>query len=84
MCQHIESIQLSPQSMYAVMQELCWILDARLMAIREAWHSRRLQKAGLHQQDVERLVRALFEDTEMRRSVLGGLRQVQEVPPSST
>ena len=52
-------------------QELCWILVARLAAIREAWQDKRLQKAGVARAEVERLIMALFEDTTMRRSVLG-------------
>ena len=56
-------------------QELCWVLEARLAAIREAWQEGRLQRAGLSRWDVERLILALFEDTDMRRSVLGFLQQ---------
>ena len=59
----------------AVTQELCWILDARLADIREAWQAGRLQQAGITRQELERLILALFEDTDMRRSVLGFLKQ---------
>ena len=51
------------------------MLEARLAAIREAWQEGRPQQAGLSREDVERMVLALFEDTDMRRSVLGFLRQ---------
>lgn len=56
-------------------QELCWILDARLADIREAWQAGRLQQAGITRAELERLILALFEDTDMRRSVLGFLKQ---------
>lgn len=56
---------------YAVhMQELLELMDVRLVEFEDRWESGRLQTCGFESQEVIHLVKALFEDTEMRRRVL--------------
>lgn len=45
-------------------------MDVRLVEIEDRWESGRLQTCGFESQEVLHLVKALFEDTEMRRHVL--------------
>ncbi len=51
-------------------QEVLWVMGARLAHIEEHWASGRLQRAGLGAREVAHLVEALFEDTEPRRALL--------------
>ena len=57
------------------MQEVLWVMSARLAQIEERWSDGRLRRAGLDAGEVGHLVCALFEDTELRREVLAGLRR---------
>ncbi|KAL3153383.1 hypothetical protein ABBQ38_011722 [Trebouxia sp. C0009 RCD-2024] len=52
------------------LQELLELMDVRLVEIEDRWESGRLQTCGFESQEVIHLVKALFEDTEMRRRVL--------------
>lgn len=45
-------------------------MNARLVDIEDRWGSGRLQACGFESHEVLHLIRALFEDTEMRRHVL--------------
>jgi hypothetical protein len=50
------------------------MMGARLVEIRGWWESGRLVDVGLTGQEVIRLVKALFEDTEHRREVIKIIR----------
>lgn len=52
------------------MQELLDLMNARLVDIEDRWGSGRLQACKFESGEVLHLIRALFEDTEMRRHVL--------------
>lgn len=52
------------------LQELLELMDVRLVEFEDRWESGRLQTCGFESQEVIHLVKALFEDTEMRRRVL--------------
>lgn len=52
------------------LQELLELMDVRLVEIDDRWESGRLQACGFSNQEVIHVVRALFEDTDMRRRVL--------------
>ncbi|KDD73069.1 hypothetical protein H632_c2569p1 [Helicosporidium sp. ATCC 50920] len=52
------------------LKELLELLDIRLVVIRERWEEGRLAALGFAPQEVAHLVRALFEDTEMREDFL--------------
>ena len=51
-------------------QEVLWVMRARLAQIEERWVDGRLRRGGLDADEVCHLVCALFEDTELRREVL--------------
>ena len=51
-------------------QELLELMDVRLVEIDDRWESGRLQACGFSSQEVIHVVKALFEDTDMRRRVL--------------
>lgn len=51
-------------------QELLELMDVRLVEIEDRWESGRLQTCGFESQEVIHVVKALFEDTDMRRHVL--------------
>ena len=51
-------------------QELLELMDVRLVEFEDRWESGRLQTCGFDSQEVLHLVKALFEDTDMRRQVL--------------
>ena len=52
------------------LQELLELMDVRLVEIDDRWKSGKLQACGFSSQEVIHVVRALFEDTDMRRQVL--------------
>ena len=49
---------------------LAQLLDAGLADIPESWESGMLSAAGMGQEEVSSLVRAVFAESELRRSVL--------------
>jgi centromere/kinetochore protein ZW10 len=60
------------------LQELCELLDIRMVEIRQRWQEGRLEALGFRAAEVRHLVRALFEDTDLRRDFLHLLEAAAE------
>ncbi|KAK9905917.1 hypothetical protein WJX75_008898 [Coccomyxa subellipsoidea] len=58
----------------AKLREVLFVMGARLVEIDEKWKHGGLQRAGLTSNDVVHLIEALFEDTDLRRTVLQHVR----------
>ncbi len=55
------------------MQELLWVLGARMKEIQGRWEARWLQRAGFTRAEVTHLISAIFEDTDLRKQVLSAI-----------
>lgn len=51
-------------------QELLELMGARLVEIKEWWEDGQLSAAGFSAEEIKHLVRALFEETDLREQVL--------------
>jgi len=72
-----KDIVVENSSMTTTLQKLkvlCEIMGGRLVEIRGWWESGRLSGVGLTGQEVIRMIKALFEDTEHRREVIKMIR----------
>lgn len=57
-----------------MVQEIIEILSARLVDIQQRWQSGRLQQLGFTEAETVHLIVALFEDTDLRQTVIRGIR----------
>ena len=67
-CQHI----------FLVLQEVLSLMDASLADIEDRWTSGRLEQVGVTAQETAHLVKALFEYTDGRQSLLGMLKDSRQ------